>query len=74
MSYCTLPLLPAAKLARELAEVATTERFRSVEEALMDATLLGAARRDYDHADVEIAHQAAAHEQRALEGAEGAIS
>lgn len=74
MSYCTLPLLSAAKLARELAEVATPERFRIVDEALMDATLLGEDRSSYDPADVAIADQAAAHVQRALDDADGVIN
>ncbi|ASK91054.1 DUF1320 domain-containing protein [Xanthomonas campestris pv. trichodesmae] len=73
MSYCTLALLSAAKLARELAEVATPERYPIVDEALMDATLLGTDRLNWAEEEKVIADQAAAHIQRALDDADGLI-
>src|SRR2546427_4656677 len=69
MSYCTLALLSAAKLAQELAQVATPERYPVVDDALMDATLLGSDRSAFDPADVAIADEAAAHVQSALDDA-----
>lgn len=74
MSYCTLALLSAAKLARELAEVATPERYPIVDEALMDATLLGADRLNWSEEDKAIADEAAAHVQRALDDADEVIN
>ncbi|AMV00328.1 gp436 family protein [Xanthomonas citri] len=74
MSYCTLALLSAAKLARELAEVATPERYRVIDEALMDATLLGGDRSAYSADDIAIADLAALHVQGALDEADGVIN
>ncbi len=74
MSYCTLALLSAAKLAQELAQVATPERYPIVGDALMDATLLGSDRSAFDPADVAVADEAAAHVQRALDDADGVIN
>lgn len=73
MSYCTPAMLSAAKLARELAQVATPERFPIVADDLMDATLLGGDRSAFDADDVAIADEALAHIQRALDDADGLI-
>ncbi len=73
MTYCTAMLLADAKLARELAEIATPERYPIVADDLMDATLRDGDRMAFDAADVAVADQALAVVQRALQDADGVI-
>ena len=58
--YCTPLQLADAKLARELAEVATPERFPVVTDALMEATLRDGDRNAFAPADIAIADEALA--------------
>lgn len=71
--YCTPIQLADARLARELAEVATPERFAVVSDALMDASLRGLDRSAYDPAKVEVADLAMAVVNTAMEAADGVI-
>lgn len=71
--YCTPVQLADAKLVRELAQVATPERFPIVADDLMEATLRGEDRTAFDPADVAIADEAMVHINRALGDADGVI-
>lgn len=71
--YCTLVHLADARLARELAQVATPERYVIVADDLMDATLRGADRSGFDPDDVAIADQAMAVVSEALANADRVI-
>ena len=71
--YCTPARLADAKLTRELAEVATPERFPIVADDLMEATLRGADRSAFDPAAVEIADAALVVVTQALQAADGLI-
>jgi phage gp36-like protein len=71
--YCTPLHLADAKLARELAQVATPERDTIVEDALMEATLRGADRSSYDAEAIAVADAALEHIERALTDADGVI-
>lgn len=71
--YCTPVNLVDAKLVRELAQVATPERFPIVADDLMEATLRGEDRTAFDPADVAIADDTLVHIERALTDADGVI-
>ena len=58
--YCTPLQLADAKLTRELAQVATPERFPIVTDALMEATLRDGDRSAFAPADIAIADEALA--------------
>jgi len=72
--YCTTVLLADAKLAQELAQVATPERYRIVDSALMEATLRGAARSSWSAQDIAVADEALVVVERALQDADGLIN
>ncbi len=72
--YCTPSHLADAKLARELAQVATPERYQIVADDLMDATLRGADRSAWLPDDVLVADEALAVITSALLDAEGVIN
>lgn len=67
--YCTAAQLVAAKLTRELAQVATPERYPIVSDALMEATLLGGDRSGFAPEDVAIADEVLSVIEMALESA-----
>ena len=71
--YCTPTRLADAKLAHELAQVATPERFAIVADDLMEATLRLADRSAFDSVDVAVADEALAIITRALLDADGLI-
>ena len=71
--YCTPIQLSNAKLARELAQVATPERYAIVADELMDLTLRGEDRSSFDPADVAVADEALVHIEKALTDASGVI-
>lgn len=71
--YCTLLQLADAKLTRELAQVATPERARIVDDALFEATLRGEDRSAFAEEDIAIADQAVRHIEQALVEADGVI-
>lgn len=71
--YCTPAQLSAARLARELAQVATPERYPIVADGLFDLTLLGEDRSAFDPDDIAIADRALAHVIKALSDADGVI-
>ena len=71
--YCQPAQLAAAKLTRELAQVATPERFPIVADDLFDLTLRGADRLDFDQDDIQVADEALAHVVKALVDADGVI-
>ena len=71
--YCTPVQLADAKLVRELAQVATPERFQIVADDLMEATLRGDDRSGFDPDDVVVANEALLHIERALADADGLI-
>ena len=58
--YCTLAQLVESKLTRELAQVATPERYPVVADALLEATLLEGDRTAFDPADTAVADEALA--------------
>lgn len=71
--YCTPVQLADAKLTRELAQLATPERYDVVADDLFEATLRGADRSSYAAADIAIADDALVHVLRALADADGVI-
>lgn len=71
--YCTPLQLADAKLARELAQVATPERDAIVADALMEATLRGEDRSSFDAPDIAVADAALAHIEKALADADAVI-
>ncbi|MGH8039905.1 MAG: gp436 family protein [Stenotrophomonas sp.] len=71
--YCTPTHLAAAKLARELAQVATPERHRIVADDLMEATLRSEDRSQFDPDDILVADEALAVIATALVDADGVI-
>lgn len=71
--YCTTVQLADARLARELAQVATPDRYTIVADDLMDASLRGSDRSSFDPADVAIADQAMAIIDEALTSADSVI-
>lgn len=71
--YCTPAQLADAKISRELAQLATPDRYPVVDDALFEATLRGQDRSSYDPADVAIADLALAHVEKALTDADGVI-
>lgn len=71
--YCTPANLADAKLARELAQVATPERFAIVADDLMEATLRGEDRSGFAPADVAAADEALGVVEKALTDADGVI-
>lgn len=71
--YCTPVQLADAKLVRELAQVATPERFPIVADDLMEATLRGTDRLGFDQEAVEVADETMVHINRALSDADGVI-
>lgn len=72
--YCTPLQLSEAKLARELAQVATPERFPIVADDLFDLTLRGEDRSGFPPADVAIADEALDVVEKALTDADGVIN
>lgn len=71
--YCTPLQLADAKLARELAQLATPERYDVVSDELFEATLRGEDRSAFDPQDIAVADEALAHVLRALTDADGVI-
>lgn len=71
--YCTPAQLADAKLARELAQVATPESAPVITDALMEATLRGEDRSAFSQEDVAIADAARTHIEKALADADGVI-
>lgn len=72
--YCTPAQLADAKLTRELAQVATPERARVLDDALMEAVLRGEDLSGFDPAAVEVASDALVHIEKALTDADGVIN
>ncbi len=68
--YCTPAQLAEAKLARELAQLCTPERYAPVADELMEATLRGDDRSTFDPDQVAIADVALAAVATALDGAD----
>jgi phage gp36-like protein len=71
--YCTPVQLADAKLARELAQVATPESAAIIGDALMEATLRGTSRAAFESDDIALADRALAHIETALRNADGVI-
>lgn len=71
--YCTPDQLADAKLTRELAQVATPERARIVDDALMEAVLRGEDLSEFPPDQVVVAQDALLHIQKALLDADGVI-
>lgn len=71
--YATPAELADAKLTRELAQVATPERYPIVGDALMEATLRGEDRTAFPPADVAIADEALAVIEAQLQAASNLI-
>lgn len=71
--YCTALQLADARLARELAQIATPEREAIVADALMEATLRGEDRGAFDPAAIVVADAALAHIEAALVDADAVI-
>lgn len=71
--YCTPAQLADDKLTRELAQLCTPDRYPVVSDDLMEATLRGEDRGDFDSDLVVIADLALAHVSKALTDANGVI-
>lgn len=71
--YCTPIQLADAKLVRELAQVATPERFPIVADDLMEAVLRGEDTSAFAPTEVAIALEALVHINQALTDADGVI-
>lgn len=72
--YCTPVQLADAKLTRELAQLATPERFDVVDDVLFEATLRNTDRSAFAPADIAIADDALSHVARALTDADSVIN
>lgn len=71
--YCTPAQLADAKLTREIAQLATPERYAVVADDLFEATLRGEDRGGFAPADIAVADEALVHVLRALTDADGVI-
>lgn len=71
--YCTTLQLAEAKLARELAQVATPDDAAVLDDALMEASLRGEDRSAWPAAEIALADKALVHIGKALADADGVI-